>query len=292
MKASSLESSDATLATAPKVVAVDLDGTLLPLVLDGTQALTPLTIAATRVLAALGITTILVTGRMFHSAAHYARQLGLEAPIAAYQGALIREPGAKRPLHHDPVPLALTREILAYLEPYECPINLYIDDRLCVERRTEEIARYERLSGMQAAIVGRLLDHVRRPSTKIGVSGEPALLDTLLEMLRADFAGRLIAVKTWPFFLEIASSTATKARALQLLGARLGFEARDVLAFGDSYNDADMLAWAGTGVAMRGAPPEVTAVADATCETVEEDGFARYLMRQPWFPPAALRDYE
>ncbi len=47
-----------------------------------------------------------------------------------------------------------------------------------------------------------------------------------------------------------------------MLGRLLGFEARDVLAFGDSYNDADMLAWAGTGVAMAGAPPEVIMAAD------------------------------
>ena len=64
----------------------------------------------------------------------------------------------------------------------------------------------------------------------------------------------MIALKTWPFFLEIASPTATKARALHILGKHMGFEARDVLAFGDSYNDIDMLAWAGTGVAMAGAP--------------------------------------
>jgi hydroxymethylpyrimidine pyrophosphatase-like HAD family hydrolase len=56
-------------------------------------------------------------------------------------------------------------------------------------------------------------------------------------------------------------------------------------------NDADMLVWAGTGVAMRGAPPEVIAAADAVCGSVEDDGFARYLMGQPWFPAKLLGDY-
>jgi hypothetical protein len=273
------------------VVAADLDGTLLPLLLDGTQELTALTIAVTRLLTQLGIATILVTGRMFHSAARYARNLDLDGPVAAYQGALIREVATGRLLHHDPVPLVLTREILGYLEPYGCPVNLYVRDRLCVARRTEEVERYERLSGMQANVVGRLIDYIREPSTKIGVGGDPQMLDDLLVRLRTDFAGRLIALKTWPFFLEIASPTATKARALQILGRRLGFAAGDVLAFGDSYNDADMLAWAGTGVAMKGAPPEVVAAADLTCGSVEEDGFARYLIRQPWFPSEALEPY-
>lgn len=270
------------------MVAADLDGTLLPLLLDGTQALTPLTLATVRVLTQIGIRTILVTGRMFYSAARFARELGLNGPIAAYQGALIREVGTGRLLHHDPLPLGLTRELLTLLEPQGYAVNLYVEDELYVARSNEVVDRYERLSGMKAHVVGRLSSFLDRPTTKMGIGGDPKALDALREGLRSRFDGRLIAVKTWPFFLEITSPTATKARALQLLGGRLGFEAGDVLAFGDSYNDADMLAWAGTGVAMGGAPPEVVAAADSTCEPVEEDGFARHLLRQPWFPAGGL----
>jgi hydroxymethylpyrimidine pyrophosphatase-like HAD family hydrolase len=122
----------------------------------------------------------------------------------------------------------------------------------------------------------------------MGVGGQPAAIDALLAALRGRFGGRLIAVKTWPFFLELTSPTATKARALQILGEHLNFAAGEVLAFGDSYNDADMLAWAGTGVAMGGAPPEVVAAADAVCDPVEEDGFARYLKAQSWFPSGEI----
>jgi Cof subfamily protein (haloacid dehalogenase superfamily) len=187
-------------------------------------------------------------------------------------------------LHHDPLPLALTREVLEFVEPEHLSVNLYIQDQLCVEKRTEAVDRYEALSKMKAIIVGRLLDYLEQPTTKMGVGGPAAALDALQQRLRARFGDRIIAVKTWPFFLEITNPTATKARALEILGSHLGFEAGDVLAFGDSYNDMDMLAWAGTGVAMAGAPAEVAATADEICGTVEEDGVARYLMRQPWFP--------
>jgi len=266
------------------VVAADLDGTLLPLLLDGSQGLTPLTVQTVRTLTGLGITTILVTGRMFRSAAAFAAELGLTGPVAAYQGALIRDVATGRLLHHDPLPLELSREVLEFVEPEHLSVNVYIEDQLCVDKRSEAVDRYEVLSRMKAIVVGRLLDYLDQPTTKMGIGGPPAVLDVLQFRLRTHFGDRLIAVKTWPFFLEITNPTATKARALQILGQHLGFEARDVLAFGDSYNDADMLLWAGTGVAMAGAPPEVIAAADETCEPVEEDGVARYLMRQPWFP--------
>lgn len=273
-----------SLFGAPRVVAADLDGTLLPLVLDGSQGLTPLTVQAVRALTEMGITTILVTGRMFSSAAMFARQLGLTGPVAAYAGALIREVETGALLHHDPLPLELTREVLEFVEPERLSVNLYVEDQLCVEQRTEAVDRYENLSGMKAVVVGRLLDYIQLPSTKMGIGGPAPALDGLQAKLKKHFGPRIIAVKTWPFFLEITNPSATKARALEIIGDQLGFGAADVLAFGDGLNDVDMLAWAGKGVAMAGAPPEVAAVADDFCGTVEEDGVARYLMRQPWFP--------
>jgi Cof subfamily protein (haloacid dehalogenase superfamily) len=275
--------------SAPRVVAADLDGTLLPLVLDGTQTVTPSTIQVVRALERIGIMTILVTGRMFRSAARYARDLGLEGPVAAYQGALIREVGTGRLLHHDPLSVELALEVLDFVEPLGYPVNLYIDDDLYVAQRSAEVDRYERLSGMRANVVGRLSGFLDRPTTKMGVGGDPAAIDELLTTLRPHFAGRLIVVKTWPFFLELTSPTATKARALQILGERMGFTAGEVMAFGDSYNDTDMLAWAGTGVAMRGAPPEVVDAADFVCDPVEDDGFARYLTSLSWFPAEEFR---
>ncbi|MGI5940179.1 MAG: Cof-type HAD-IIB family hydrolase [Thermoleophilia bacterium] len=273
----------------PRVVAADLDGTLLPLLLDSTQALTPATVAAVRILREMGIVVILATGRMFRSAARFATNLGLAGPVAAYQGALIREVGTGRLIHHDPISLEMAQEILALLEPRGLTVNLYIDDELYVAAKNTDTERYESLSGIRAHSVGSLSTFLDRPTTKIGVSGEPAVIDALLDEIRSSYEKRISALKTWPFFLELASPTATKGRALQMLGGLLGFEASDVLAFGDSYNDVDMLAWAGTGVAMTGAPPEVLAVADVVCESVDDDGFAHHLMRQPWFPQEHLR---
>ncbi len=64
---------------------------------------------------------------------------------------------------------------------------------------------------------------------------------------------------------------------LALPGRRYGFTRHDVIAFGDSYNDVDMLEWAGLGVAMADAPEAVRQAADVVCGSVNEDGVARFL---------------
>ncbi len=270
----------------PRLVAVDLDGTLL---LSDSHELSPATVDAIRLLAEIGVSTVLATGRMFRSAARFARELDLVGPLVAYQGALIREVGSGKLLHHDPLSLELALEILDFLQDRDCSVNVYLDDELFVEKKSSFSERYELISGMQAHAVGRLNAFLDRSPTKIGMGGDPETVADVLGLLRLHLAGRANVVRTWPFFLEMVSITATKSRALQLLGGRMDFTAAHVLAFGDSYNDADMLVWAGTGVAMGNAPSEVTASADHTCLSVDEDGFARYLIAQAWFPGEALR---
>ena len=53
------------------------------------------------------------------------------------------------------------------------------------------------------------------------------------------------------------------------------FEKDDIIAFGDSFNDIDMLEYAGFGVAMGNAPDPVKASADAVTDDNDHDGLAK-----------------
>ena len=81
----------------------------------------------------------------------------------------------------------------------------------------------------------------------------------------------------WTAWLDIAPEGVSKAHGLQLVAARLGIEASEVLAVGDGRNDLEMFAWAGRAVAMGQAPDEVAQAADAVVATVDEDGLADVL---------------
>jgi hydroxymethylpyrimidine pyrophosphatase-like HAD family hydrolase len=63
-----------------------------------------------------------------------------------------------------------------------------------------------------------------------------------------------------------------KALGMDVLLAHLGIERTDTIAIGDSYNDLEMLAHAGVGVAMGNAPEEVRDAADESTGSVDEDG--------------------
>ena len=48
------------------------------------------------------------------------------------------------------------------------------------------------------------------------------------------------------------------------------------MAFGDSYNDVEMLQAVGTGVAMGNAPDTVKNIANDVCDSVTKDGIYHY----------------
>lgn len=81
--------------------------------------------------------------------------------------------------------------------------------------------------------------------------------------------------------LEVAAPGITKARGVQYLASRIGASPADVIAFGDMPNDIEMLQWAGHGVAMANAVPELRAVADEITESNNDGGIATVLQR--WF---------
>ena len=68
-----------------------------------------------------------------------------------------------------------------------------------------------------------------------------------------------------------------KAAALARWCTRLGVDASDVWAFGDMPNDLPMLTWAGRGIAVANAHPDVLASADAVVGHHDADGVAEEL---------------
>lgn len=79
--------------------------------------------------------------------------------------------------------------------------------------------------------------------------------------------------------VEVGVAGVDKADGLGFLCEQLGVDRSEVIAFGDEYNDHEMLAWAGHGVAMANAPEETKALADEVTVSNLDDGVAVTLER-------------
>jgi hypothetical protein len=97
----------------------------------------------------------------------------------------------------------------------------------------------------------------------------------LLGLLAAAAAGPRAAI-TWSGgpHIEVFAPGVSKGAGLAALCADLGVAREDVVAVGDHRNDVEMLRWAGRGVAVANAVPELLAVADAVVPANADDGVA------------------
>jgi Cof subfamily protein (haloacid dehalogenase superfamily) len=264
-----------------RLLAMDLDGTLVgPDLIVSLRNRTALRAAQDR-----GVFVTLATGRMLRSTLPFARDLWLTTPLICYQGAMVADPITGDLLFHRTVPMVLAREVLDLAEGRGWHIHYYVDDVMYVDEMTPQVTRYTSIvTGAMPRAVGNLrafLDRLppgREPTKLLIIGDEAATTGTLME-LRARFSDRLYITRSLPIFAEVANPECSKGAALTWLAGRLGVAQGDTMAIGDALNDLEMVQWAGTGVAMGNAVPELKAAAGYETSAVDQDGVAEAIRR-------------
>jgi Cof subfamily protein (haloacid dehalogenase superfamily) len=261
-----------------RLIAADLDGTLV----GNDLILGPRTIAATHAAKALGVEVVIATGRMAKSARPFADTLGETAPIIAYQGALIREMWASgdrlgKLLFHRPLSAAVAREAVAWSTEHGLAAHVNHLERFVLPASDPRADDYSAFLGARAEIVPDLLDWIRRPVTKILAVGPAPSPTDLMPVARAHFAGRAEVTVSHPEFLEFLAPNVSKGAAVRWLARRLGIPLEQAMTFGDQFNDLEMIAGVGHGVALPSAPPEVIAAARYIAPPLAEEGAAQVI---------------
>jgi len=236
--------------------------------------LRPRTRAAIAALRARGLHVIVVTGRMFRATRPYLEEADLDDPVICYQGALVADPVSGEFLRHVPIPRESALEAIDAVVSAGFHMNCYVDDLLYVAEVTPEARAYADFQHLEIHAVGPLCDWLHDDPTKLVAVGEPAALDELEAELKPRFRGRLFVSKSLPYFLEFAHPDVSKGAGLQFVADRLGFTAAETVACGDGENDRELLDWAGFGVAVANAHPEILARADLVVPDVEHEGVA------------------
>ena len=236
--------------------------------------LRPRTRAAIAGLRARGLHVIVVTGRMFRAARPYLEEADLDDPVICYQGALVADPVSGEFLRHVPIPRESALVAIDAVVSAGFHMNCYVDDLLYVAEVTPEARAYADFQHLEIHAVGPLHDWLHDDPTKLVAVGDPAALDELEAELKPRFRGRLFVSKSLPYFLEFAHPDVSKGSGLHFVADRLGFTAAETVACGDGENDRELLDWAGFGVAVANAHPEILARADLVVPDVEHEGVA------------------
>lgn len=251
------------------LVALDLDGT----VVDGALRVSSLVIAAVERARECGVTTTLVTGRIFRAAKPFADLLGIEGPIICYQGAGIFEASTGQILRQTPLASAIALRVVAFAKARGLHVQLYADDAYYVEKSTRFSELYAYVSGVSPTVIPSLeARFAHSDSIKAVIVTDPDKAEGLSEELRALLGAEAYVTRSNPEFVEVLAAGVDKGVAFRYLARLLEVDMDETLAVGDSWNDIPLLRAAAFGVAMGSAPPAAKAAADAVVGDVAHDG--------------------
>jgi len=111
---------------------------------------------------------------------------------------------------------------------------------------------------------------------KVMLMGTQVTSDILYPLLEKQFGEELHLYRSNDTLIEIAPKSVSKLTAIKTL-LKTNESLSDVIAFGDNYNDIEMLEHCGYGVAVGNAREEVKAIADNTTLPNYEDGVAQFI---------------
>ncbi len=286
-------------AWQPRLIALDIDGTLLRWIEGSGQSseeLRPRVRAAVQRALDAGAHVVLASGRSPHGMTRVADLLDLRGqtgPVPAGGDPEVREADERLwvvasngavVFRYPPLDIvheetfdasAAVREVLAHV-----PDALVAVEERGVGYRVNRVFPDGELSGEM--IETEVEDLVGEPVSRVIIRDPQATSEDFLDLVEKLGLHGTDYVVGWTAWLDLQPVGVSKASGLEHVAETLGLTASDVLAIGDGRNDLEMLRWAGRGVAMGQAVAEVHAAADDVTATVDDDGAAVELER--WFP--------
>jgi Cof subfamily protein (haloacid dehalogenase superfamily) len=253
--------SDSAASRVDKLIAVDLDGTLV----SAGNSVGPENLAAIRRATEQGAAVAVVTGRPYASAEALARRVGLpEIPLVAFNGALIRRPRRGEVLLQRSVPAEFAAEVVEECVRRQLHLHYYVDDQLYVTADNDKAKMYCQRIGMTCQAVGDMRDFAGREPFKLLIIDEPSTIISLLDEFQYRWRGQLYVTRSQAEYLEFLSPDASKGQALDWLLDFYGVERARTMAIGDALNDIPLLERAAYAAAMPGSDPELLTIAQFT----------------------------
>lgn len=259
-----------------KLVVLDMDDTLM----TSSNELSPLTKSALLEIQQQGIQVILASGRPTNGMIDTAEELLLDqhdSMIISYNGARIFKMKDMSLVSETSLSKDQFDSCYNYCRSKGFFVLTYIDEQIVFEGEHPYMNVESELTGLPMKRVDNLKQFVQGPVPKLmGIDYEENISKANQE-LKGTFMDDIHVTTSKPFFLEFMAEGVSKGRALDSVARQLQISRDQIIAFGDSNNDKDMIDYAGLGVAMGNANEAIKSAADIITGHHDEDGIASVL---------------
>jgi Cof subfamily protein (haloacid dehalogenase superfamily) len=242
-----------------KMIVLDLDDTLL----SADQTISNRNKEALMQAQHEGKKVVLASGRPTFGMVSYADELFLadyESYILSFNGGKIINCHSKKDFFSQTLSVEAVQRLHDISTRENVYIHTYVGDEIITAEENPYTTIESELTGLPITVVDSFMDGVTEPVEK---------------KLQAELGEEFSVMRSKPYFLEFTDKGITKGTSIERLINEFGIKREEVIAVGDSYNDQEMIEFAGLGVAMGNAPDDIKKISDYITDTNENDGVAK-----------------
>jgi Cof subfamily protein (haloacid dehalogenase superfamily) len=264
-----------TKADKISLLLADVDGTLV----TRDKVLTERAQAAVRRLGEAGIRFAITSGRPPKGMAMLIEPLGLDTPIAGFNGGLFVRPDLtileERTLATDVA--ARTVDIIL---GHGLDVWVYAgNDWLVRDPAAPHVDREAWTVKFPPRVVKDFNGVLDKVVKIVGISDDYDLVQRCEADARASLGERATAARSQPYYLDVTHRDANKGFVADYLSRALGIPRAEIATIGDQPNDVLMFQRSGFSIAMGNASDDVKRRADATTDSYDDEGFAKAVER-------------
>lgn len=264
-----------------RIIFSDVDGTILNNDKDVSQE----TIAITnKLFETEHIPTVLISARMPAAITPISKKLCPNAPIIAYNGALILTPenGQYKILQSLSFPSEVAKGIITQSKREGFHVGVFHHDRWIVNQNDNWTKHEIYSTGLTPEVLNNnklllLLQKEMPQLQKIMVMASSDVIDRLEQEIANNYLNIVTVYRSADIYMEITPAGSSKKQGVQLLLNHLSIDSKNAIAFGDNYNDLEMLKFVGLGVAVDNARDSVKAAAKMVTGNGKQNGVANAL---------------
>lgn len=260
-----------------KIILSDIDGTFL----KDDKHPADLHAKAIKAVVDKGLRFVFVSARMPEAIYPITDALNMEhTPVVSYGGGFVLTEDEKI-IFDKKISADDAKNILAEMKRgwQDITINYYTGRRWFVEEIDKRVQFEMDITGATAEVknFGEVLSENILPN-KIMVICEPPTCEDMERKLGEKFP-TLNVVRSAPYLLEVMDKSISKAVGIEVLLKHYGYTLDEAIAFGDNYNDVEMLNYIPQSVVMANAPDAVKKLAAAVTDSNEAGGIYTYLVK-------------
>lgn len=259
-----------------KMIVCDLDGTLL----NDEKYISETNKTAIRECRKQGIKFAIASGRPIEPILMLIKEWGIEHDVdfvLGMNGGITYDCHTKEMKEYHLMSGEIIKEIMDHFDGMNVRFFIFEGCKRYVNK-SDETSRELAKKYNEIEIETDMYEICSQPRNKIIIHCDPNYMDIVEAHGKTYVNPNCVCFKTAPDLFEYVDPHINKSFGLQKMCEQLGFTMDNVLAFGDTSNDVEMLRDAGIGVFMRNGTEDAKAVSDVTTLSNEEDGVADYLM--------------